>query len=135
MDALLAIDPQNSDAKDTRPVIEALSHFPDQAVQETGATRAAVQLDSGILPLLINGGKASYFFDTGANLSTLSESEALRLGMEIHDVKSEGASTDINGNRVLFRIALAKSLSVGGIALNNVAFLVASNGQQPFVRS
>jgi len=32
----------------------------------------------------------------------------------------------------LFRIALAKSLVLGGIELTNVAFLVASNGQPPF---
>jgi hypothetical protein len=50
----------------------------------------------------------------------------------MHDVKSKGGSTDVNGSRVLFRIALAKTLSVGGIVLNNVAFLVTSNQQPPF---
>jgi len=132
MDALLALDPQDGDAKDTRPFVEGLSHFPDQAVEVSSATRATVQMNDGKLPLLINGKKASYFIDTGANLSTLAESEVLRLGMEMRDVKSEGGSTDINGSRVLFRIALARSLSVGGVALNNVAFLVTSNGQPPF---
>lgn len=76
IDALLAIDPNDSDAKSTRPFIEALSHFPDQAVQLSGPNKASVQMDGGRLPLLINGKKASYFFDTGANLSILSESEA-----------------------------------------------------------
>lgn len=133
MDALLALDPRDADAKDTRPFVEGLSHFPDQAVAASSATRATVQMDDGKLPLLIDGKKASYFIDTGANLSTLAESEVLRLGMDMRDVKSEGGSTDINGSRVLFRIALAKSLSVGGVVLNNVAFLVTSNEQQPFV--
>jgi predicted aspartyl protease len=133
IEALLAIDPKDADAKDTRPFFEALSHFPDQAVQESGTSKATVQMDGGKLPLLINGRKASYFFDTGANLSTLSESEALRLGMEIKDVNSRGGSTDINGNRVVFRVALAQSLALGSIVLNNVAFLVAGNEQQPFV--
>jgi gag-polyprotein putative aspartyl protease len=132
IDALLAIDPNDRDAKDTRPFIEALSHFPDQAVQVSGASKATVQMDKGKLPLLINGKKASYFFDTGANLSTLSESDALRFGMEIQAVNSSAGSTDINGNKVFFRIALAKSLALGGIELSNVAFLVASNEQQPF---
>jgi hypothetical protein len=133
IDAVLAIDPKDGDAKETRPFFEALSHFPDQAVQENGTGKAAVQMDDGRLPLLINGKKASYFFDTGANLSTVTESEAQRLGMEIKDVKSSGGSTDINGNRVLFRVALARSLALGGIVLDNVAFLVASNDQEPFV--
>jgi predicted aspartyl protease len=133
IDAVLAIDAKDADANETRPFFEALSHFPDQKVQESGTGKAAVQMDGGKLPLLINGRKASYFFDTGANLSTLSESEALRLGMEIKDVNAGGGSADVNGNRVLFRIALAKSLVLGGIVLENAAFLVTSNEQQPFV--
>jgi hypothetical protein len=130
--ALLAIDPNDPDAKDTRPFIEAVSHFPDQAVNTSGAGKATVQMDAGKLPLVINGRKASYFFDTGANLSTLSESDALLFGMEIQAVNASVGSADINGNKVLFRIALAKSFALGGIELSNVAFLVATNEQQPF---
>lgn len=133
IDALLAIDPNDGDAKSTRPFIEALSHFPDQAARASGTSKASVQMDGGKLPLLINGNKASYFFDTGANLSTLSESEALRFGMEIQEIQSDGGSKDVNGNKVLLRIASAKSLALGGMELSNVAFLVASNDQKPFV--
>jgi tetratricopeptide (TPR) repeat protein len=68
IEALLAIDPKDSDAQETRPFFDALSHFPDQAVQESGTSKATVQMDDGKLPLLINGRAASYFFDTGANL-------------------------------------------------------------------
>jgi hypothetical protein len=131
MDALLALDPNDSDAKSTRPFIEALSRFPDQAVHQSGANKVTVQMDDGRLPLVINGKKAAYFIDTGANLSTLSELDALLFGMEIHEVKSTGA--DINGNRVLFRIALAKSFALRGIELRNVAFLVVAKDAQPFV--
>jgi gag-polyprotein putative aspartyl protease len=131
IDALLALDPNDTDAKGSRPLIEVLSRFPDQAVQ--GATKATVQMDDGKLPLLINGKQASYFFDSGANLSVLTESEAVQFGMEIQEIKSGQASTDISGNRVLFRVALAKSLILGGIELNSVAFLVSNNEQQPFL--
>src|SRR5437868_14434035 len=72
------------------------------------------------------------FFDTGANLSTLTESEALRFGMETQEVKG-GVSGDVHGNTMSYRIAVAKSLVLGGIELSNVAFLVSSNEQQPFV--
>src|SRR6516162_638770 len=131
IDALLLVDPNKSDAKGSRPLIEVLSRFPDQAVQ--GASTATVQMDDSKLPLLINGTRASYFFDTGANLSTLSESDALLFGMQIQETKPGGVSTDISGNRVSFRVAVAKSLALGGIELRNVAFLVAGNEQQPFV--
>jgi hypothetical protein len=130
IDALLAADPNDQDAKDTRPLLEVLSHFPDQAVPENGTSKATAQLDDLNLPLLINGKNASYFFDTGANLSVLTESEALRLGMEIKEVKS--TASDINGNKFSIRLAVARSLSLGGVEVDNVAFLVAANDQQPF---
>ena len=132
IDALLAIDPKNTDANAARPLIEVLSHFPDQGVQAGAVGKVMVQMDDGRVPLLINGKPASYLFDSGANLSVLSESEALRLGMEIQEFRSDDASRDINGNRVLFRISVAKTLALGGIQLSNVAFLVADHEQQPF---
>jgi hypothetical protein len=131
MDALLALDPQDSDAIGTRPFVKALTEFPDQAIEPRSADRIAVQMDGGKLPLWINGKRASYFFDTGANLSTMSASEAGRLGMEVREVR--GSSFDVNGATVRFRIALARSLSIGGVVLNNVAFLVAGDDQHPFV--
>jgi hypothetical protein len=112
----LAADPNDQDAKDTRPLLEVLSHFPDQAVPENGISKATAQLDDLNLPLLINGRKASYFFDTGANLSVLTESEALRLGMEIKEVKS--TASDINGNKFSIRLAVARSLSLGGVEVD-----------------
>lgn len=132
-DAVLAIDPNDRDAETTRPVIKALSKFPDQVVEGGGPDKVTVQMDGGRLPLAINGRKAAYSFDTGANLSTISESEASRLGMDTIEVGSDALSTDINGNKVLFRVALAKSLALGNIKLSNVVFLVSSNEQQPFV--
>ena len=131
IDALLALDPKDSDAKSSRPLLEVLGGFPDQVVQ--GSTKATVQMEGEKLPILINGKKASYFFDSGANLSVLTESEAGRFGMEIKEVKTSQNSTDISGNKVSFRVALAKSVRLGGIELNNVAFLVSNNEQQPFV--
>jgi predicted aspartyl protease len=58
------------------------------------------------LPLLINGEQASYFFDTGANLSTISESDSLRFAMEIQEAKG-GVTGDVHGNTVSYRIATA----------------------------
>lgn len=131
INALLAIDPNDSDARGSRPLVEVLRYFPDQAVQ--GDNKATTQLDGGKLPILINGHKASYFFDTGANLSVLAESEAARFGMEVQNVAADQVSKDISGNKVSFRVALAKRVSLGGIELSNVAFLVSSDDQQPFV--
>ena len=129
LDALLTLNPNDSDAQGSRPLIETLSHFPDQ--QARGATTASAQLEDGRLPVMINGQKASYFFDSGANLSVMSHSEAVRLGMKIQEVNSN--TTDISGNKVSFRLALARSFALGELELNNVAFLVSGDEQQPFV--
>jgi hypothetical protein len=94
--------------------------------------QTSVHMDDDKLALLISGGKASYFFDTGANLSTISESDALRFAMEIQEAKG-GVTGDVHGNTVSYRIGVAKSLVLGGIELSNVAFLVSSDEQQPFV--
>ena len=72
IDALLLVDPNKSDAKGSRPLIEVLSRFPDQAVQ--GASTATVQMDDSKLPLLINGTRASYFL-TRAPIYRLSASQ------------------------------------------------------------
>jgi hypothetical protein len=45
IDALLAVDPSNSDAKTTRPFTEVLSHVPDQAVRESGNGKTSVHMD------------------------------------------------------------------------------------------
>jgi tetratricopeptide (TPR) repeat protein len=128
-EALLALDPNDGDAKSTLPLLHVLGRFADQA--EQGALKGSTRLDDGKLPILINGKHAAYFFDTGANLSVLSESEAVQFGMDIEDVKTGGK--DISGNDVSFRIGLAKSFAVGDIQMSDVAFLVSRDDQQPFV--
>lgn len=130
MDRLLAVDPNDADTKDTRPIVEALSHFPDQAIE--GALKWTGHMDDGKLPLSINGKSAEYFFDTGANLSMLTESDAKMFGLQVRDVVS-GATQDVNGNTAPIRIGVAETVEFGGIKVRNVTFLVASNQQQPFV--
>lgn len=132
-DAILAIDSNDSDAKDTRPIVEGLSHFPDVFAQRGDRKGTVVRMDGGKLPLTINGHKASFHFDTGANLSTIAESEASRFGMKIRDVSSGGAMHDINANRVSLRLALADTIDLAGVRLHNVAFFVVADRQQPFV--
>jgi hypothetical protein len=82
------------------------------------------------VPVSINGMPATYTFDTGANLSLLSESEAKRLGLAIRDVESR--MEVMTGARVSLRIAVADELAAGGFRLKHVAFLVFPDNQPPF---
>jgi hypothetical protein len=82
------------------------------------------------LPVSIQGGAGRYFFDTGAWLSCLSESEARRLGLTASAAKgSVGTST---GASVGMRMALAREVVVGGTRFENVSFAVFPDDQEPW---
>ena len=127
-DALLALTPNDSDTRGDYPLLELLGQSPDQIVQSTGSS--ALQIQEHGLPVLISAKPATYWFDTGANLSVMSESEARRLGLVTRTVESKvGVMT---GAKVQFRVAVANNVQIGNSRLQNVAFLVFSDDQQPF---
>ena len=78
---MLALRPGDADAKDADLLLTSLGEFPDQEVARTGVT--AVELQGGDLLLSINGVQATYWLNTGANVSILSESEAKRIGLAV----------------------------------------------------
>jgi len=82
------------------------------------------------LPFSINGVHATYWFDTGAGLSVLTESEAKRFGLRAHPASVQVG--DLNGTQVNTRIAVADKLSIGSIRIRHVAFLVMPDNQPPF---
>jgi predicted aspartyl protease len=128
VDALLAIRPGDPDAGNDRPLLAALGTSPDQEI--TGRRSTTVQLQDAGLPISINGVAGTYWFDTGADLSALSESDARRFGLRVLPAAiKEG---DVTGTRVDSRIAIADELSVGTIRVRHVAFLVFSDEQPPF---
>ena len=127
VDAILALRPTDSDALSGRPVITILAESPDQ---EFARRHSTVELRDGGLPFSINGVQATYWFDTGAELSVLSESEAKHFGLRIHPAPVKVG--DLNGTQVDTRIAVADELSIGSIRLKYVAFLVLPDNQPPF---
>jgi len=127
VDALLAVRPGDSDALGDRPLLAALGEFPDQEVARRRST--TLQLQDG-LPVSIHGLKATYWFDTGAELSILSESEAKRFGLRVQAVPTKmGVST---GAMIDFQLAVADEVSIGSFRLRDVAFLVFPDDQPPF---
>ena len=127
VDAILAVRPTDADALSDRPVLAALADTPDQQIAGRHTT---VQLEDGGLPFSINGVHATYWFDTGAELSVLTESEAKRFGLRVHPVSVQVG--DVNGTQVNTRIAVADELSLGSVRLMHVAFLVLPDNQPPF---
>jgi predicted aspartyl protease len=127
VDAILTLRPHDSDASSGRPVIAVLAESPDQ---EFAGGRTTVELRDGGLPFSINGVEATYWFDTGAELSVLSESEAKRFGLRIQSAAVKVG--DLNGTQVSARITVADELSIGSGRLRQVAFLVLPDNQPPF---
>jgi len=127
VDAILGIRPTDGDALGGRPVLAVLSDTPDQ---QLAGRHSTVQLEDGGLPFSINGVHATYWFDTGAELSVLTESEAKRFGLRVLPTSVQVG--DVNGTQVNTRIAVADELSIGSIRMKHVAFLVLPDNQPPF---
>ena len=127
-DAMLAIKPGAEDAKNDRPMWAALSQFPDQLTTERRYT--TLTLRDHAVPISINGHPVSFFFDTGAELSLMSQSEAKGLGLKVRDVETK--TEVLTGARIPTRIADADSVILGNFTLKHVAFLVFPDDQPPF---
>lgn len=132
IDDLLAEKPNAEDVKNMRPLFGALSKS-DQVVLRKRASTVQMRLEDGniYLPITVDGKEASYVFDSGANFSIMSESEAKRLGLPVRKLDTQLG--DSSGAQFGARIAVAKDVVVGGLHLKNVAFGVLSDTHEPFV--
>lgn len=131
--AMLRMRPADQDAQNGQALLAALTAFPDQkTIRYESSTVAVAKLDGNVgTAVSINGKEATYIFDTGANVSSISESEAARLGLSIKNTKSTvGVAT---GAQVGFKVANAQTLRLGNVTLQNVAFMVFPDKDEPFV--
>lgn len=73
-------------------------------------------------PVSINGKSATYLFDSGAWVSTITEAEAARLGLQLR--KGAGIVGDASGKNATVRTTVAKEVRVGPMRFQNVSFIV-----------
>ncbi len=64
-------------------------------------------------------------------ISSMSESEARRLGLRIREVR--GSMGVVTGGKTEFRTAVAEDLNVGHVRLKNVSFAVFRDDQEPWI--
>lgn len=74
------------------------------------------------LPVVADADTCNMVFDTGANLSVITESGAKRLHMKTFDVNLDLGN--ITGGSIKSSMAVADSLYIGGILLQHVIFLL-----------
>ncbi len=129
IDARLAAFPNNTRVQGEKKETAPFRGLPDQSSDQPRP--ATLHHDGSIfIPLSINGVGARYFFDTGAWLSCMSESEARRIGLRMRDTAGQlGTSTTA---KTTFRTAVAPDLKIGNLHLENVSFAVFPDTQEPW---
>lgn len=116
---------QVEDYKNTRIIWMALASTPRQRVTIKKQLFIKMTKDkAGLKNLPVSNGRDSlgFIFDTGANISTVSESTARRLGMRFMD--STLLVTSITGKKVPSQLAVSDKLYIRDIEINNAVFLV-----------
>jgi hypothetical protein len=78
-----------------------------------------------------NGRKAEWVIDTGMTFSTVTESEANRVGLELRDFGGR-AGSDHTRKELPFRLAVASELRIGAAHLRNVVFVVVADSALRF---
>lgn len=123
--------PDASDAKSMLSILTALNALPEMTVVEAKPTSIDIEPGSTFLPLKANGKDLKFFFDTGAPISVIGESEAKELGIRTKRV--EGKMGDASGQGVSgIQLALVSDLRIGGLHLHNVPFVVVADSGEPW---
>lgn len=103
----------------------ALTNVPPQTLSKTQDTKVQMTKDwLGLwnIPVTISDSTYDFIFDTGANISTVTESFAKKLGFKILDTEFEvGTATD---KKVKSGLAVAEELSIGNLTYHNIVFLI-----------
>src|SRR5579871_493012 len=130
MEARWAAFPNKSELKNEQAAVAGFRGLPDQTVDGTGPARLPHEPGKIFIPISINNSSATYFFDTGAWVNCMSESEARRLGLAIHE--ADGTLGTGTGARIQFRTAVAPQLTVGNTRFKNVSFAIFRDDQEPW---
>jgi predicted aspartyl protease len=121
-------DPEREGNENTQALMVSLSEAAPETVEfgtdvPIKATRN--KIGSWNVPVQVNSFTGQWIFDTGAGLSTLSESEAKRMGLAVRESKAwVGGST---GKRNPLHVAIARDLQFGAAHVHSVVFLVLSD--------
>lgn len=112
-------------AVNVRGLWGALAGTPAQTLEVPGPVRLATTRDrAGLVNVAVEAGgrTVGFIWDTGANLSTVSESTAREMGFRVLDATVDvGSST---GEETPAHVGVAPELRIGGATVRNAVFLV-----------
>jgi predicted aspartyl protease len=123
--------PNASDPKSMLSILSALNGLPKTTITESKPSSLQIEAGSTFLPLKINNKDAEFFFDTGASISVIGESEARKLGLVAKGV--EGKMGDASGQGLTnLQITLVADIRIGGLHLQHVPFIVVADTGEPW---
>lgn len=116
---------QKTDAENDLKIWTALKTVPPQQAEINQGVHILMQKDLAgfnTLPVSVNGILINFIFDTGANLSTTTQSVADSLGM--HFLPGEIMAGTITGEKTPAKLAVCDTVELGNMIFTNVVFLV-----------
>ena len=111
--------------KNSGKVTAALKNIPPQTMERNGDMDVKFKRDIASLihiPVEMNGKEAHFVMDSGANLSTVSESEAEKMGIKILD--ADFGVTSSSRAAVESKLGVADKIQIGNVTFRNVVFIV-----------
>lgn len=135
LDRILAEKPNDAEMLSDESLVRALARFDDLSVSKRKISSIQGQWADGLLhiPISINGLDATYIVDSAAGISSMSQSEATRLGLKT--IQSNSRVTDGGGlQTTAVQVTDVADLQVGAIHLHHVRFVILPDTVRPFVR-
>ena len=129
---ILSSKPDAEDIANFLPTLKVLAPYDRQSVSSRIDSVIPIQMvdQNLVLPVTISGRMQHFILDNGFSLSGMSESEAARLKLSVHEVRTE--IDTMSGAQVKVRIAVVPEMIIGHTRVENVAFYVLPDDQPPF---
>lgn len=127
--AMALLKPNDHSEDSGRVFCAAVKNVDQKIVQDSSASSLLQMRDKYMLRVTINERQGYYGFDSGSSVSTMSESEAQRLGL-VSKAAGTGGGAALRG--VPIQAVVVPRLTIGKLTLANVAFAVFSDKQEPF---
>lgn len=121
----LLSETEEKDLKNSLKIWTALENIPKQKISNQSFLQLQFTKDKvGLNNLKVSTESTSehFIFDTGANISTITESTAQKMGMTLIPVEIEVGS--ITEKKVKSQLAVCNKIKLGDIQINNAIFLV-----------
>jgi gag-polyprotein putative aspartyl protease len=132
---LLLYRPVDPSLQAAHALLVSLTQHPEQRMMRCALSSISFRIEGGsiFIPARIHGVPAHCMIDSGATLSLMAESEALRCGMAIEEVAPKSLQLyGVTGNLTGFRSAVAPDLDIGEFQFTNVPFMIVKDDQFPF---